>query len=660
MPKTSRPVSQADMSETSLQQCSTSLLTITQDRYLSLVDNAKVVSFDVFDTLIHRRTVVPTDVFELVGRRLDKADFRETRIAAEASARRKARPDTFEVSLDEIYQAFPDDYFTDIQTAKDIEIQSEHEFTYANESMRALITRVRSSGKRVIAITDIYLSDEQVQGLLEKNGITVDAIYSSANYRHNNHGKYNGSIFPIVCKEEGIAPHELLHAGDHPGSDVSKALSEGVVAVQTGHPTQFLINHDANFEAIMHEHDCHTTSLIAGTIAKGKISNNSRLDSSVENYGYDFGGPLLVGMITHMLKRCSDLGIDHLVLLARDGCVVRDVLDELRPDNITYRVIPASRRLAVFPTFSSGEFEKISSLFAGQAKLSKRQILAVLRLDHLANDLIDADEVMPVKAAIEQMKPQLVEQAMAEKAALQEYLEPEITMLEQGKKFAWVDVGWALSSPTRLNELLGHDIPGFFIGSHGGANSYEGFEGYLFNRGKPHTLAKVAMRSVEIIELIFADWAPSTAYLKQGANSIEPVHYDKSPAETVRDAHIKEARLGVCQFARDIAPVFAMLDSDDLRRYNRQLWARLCSNPPVATYKLLSPVPHDAMAGTKTWRTISELWLPNWSHATPDRKTFPTSRAYRLAYIRRYLKWHLPPSVWNMLNRIDNVLRKYL
>jgi len=652
-------ISQPDTSGTSLRQRPTSLLTITEEHYLSLAETAKVVSFDVFDTLIHRRTVLPTDVFELMGRRMGKADFGEKRKAAEASARRKARPDTFEVSLDEIYQEFPENYLSDIQGAKEIEIQSEHELTFANESMRDIIRKIRASGKRVVAITDIYFSADQVKALLDKNGITVDAIYSSANYRNGNHGKYNGSIFPIVCEKEGIAQHELFHAGDHPSSDVGNALSEGVVAVQTEHPTQFLMNHNVHFEAVMREHDSLTTSLIAGTLARSKISDSARLETSIENYGYDFGGPLLVGMVAHILKRCSELGINHLVLLARDGCVVRDVLDELRPDGITYRVIPASRRLTVFPTFSSGELHKIWSLFAGQKRLNKRQILAVLRLDHLANGMADADEVMPVKAAIEQMKPHLVAQAAAERDALHEYLEPEIAMLGQGKEFAWIDVGWALSSPSRLNELLGHDVPGFFIGSHGAANPYHGFEGYLFTRGSPHALAKVAMRSVEIIELIFADWSPSAAYLKQGANGIEAVHYNKSPAETVRDAHIKEARHGVRQFARDIGPVFAMLDSDDLRRYNRKLWERICSNPPAATYKLLAPVPHDAMAGTKTWRTISELWLPNWSHATPDRKLFPTSRAYRLAYIRRYLKWHLPPLIWQTLNRIDNILRRY-
>lgn len=646
--------------ETVPQIAPTSLLTISGEHYRSLAKRAKVISFDVFDTLIHRRVLLPADIFGVVGQKIGIDDFATQRFGAEARARRMARPETFEVSLDEIYKAFPENFLPDLELVKQVELEVEREFTFANAAMRSTISDLRAKGFRVVAITDTYLSKEQVETLLSANRIEVDAIYASCDHRHGNLGKYNGSIYAEVCGKEQIAPGELLHAGDHSGADVANALGQGLVAVQANHPNAFLIDNSEHFAVVLGAHGNLTTSLIAGTIARSKLADRSRLATSMESYGYDFGGPLVVGMVAHILHRCRELGIEHLVLLARDGCVVGDVLDILKPEGITYRIIPCSRRLAVFPALASENFDKIKSIFAGQKRLSKRQILAVLRLEHLVVGLADADEVMDVRTAIEQMKPQLSEQAESERAALLEYLEPEMKILQEGRKFAWVDVGWALSSPARLNELLGHAIPGFFVGSHGDANPSPGFEGYLFTRGKPHGLAKDAMRSVELIELIFADSAPGTAYLQRDSVGIEAVHYDKSPAEAVRDAHIKSARNGVRLFAEDIRSVFDMLNSDDLRAYNRKIWKRLCTDPPAALYKLLATVPHDALAGTMTWRTIGELWLPSWRYDTPDRKSFPTVRAYRIAFLRRYLKWHLPPSIWHLLRRIESVLRKYV
>lgn len=638
----------------------TSLLSIDHEQFLVLAENAKVVSFDVFDTLVHRAVLLPRDIFALVGKRLGVPRFAEARFAAEARARRSLRAHSFEVSLDEIYAQLPADLLPDRQTAQAIELEVESEFLFANNAMLALVQKLRSMGKRVIAITDTYLSASQVVGLLAAKGYELDAIYASSDHREANCGKYNGAIYPVVCEAEGIEPHELFHTGDHSSADVAMALEQGVVALQSQHPTASLVTHCDHFAAVLKEHRGTATSLVAGAVARDKLNDRQSLISSIDTFGHDFGGPLVVGFVAHILERCRSEGIEHLVLLARDGCVVGEVLDILAPEGITWRLIPASRRLTAFPAFESGDFEKIKSLFAGQKRLSKRRVLSVLRLDHLAETMSDIDEVEDVRAAVEALKPLLVDQARKEKAALEDLLSEELAMLDAGRRFAWVDVGWTLTSPSRLNEVLGHEIPGFFIGSHAGAYASSGFEGYLFNRGRPHNLSKVMMRAVELFELVFADSAPSAAWLRKTPQGTEVVHYTKSPTETVRDAHIRAARAGVRRFAEGFRRSFRFADPSELRAYNRAVWKRLCSEPPAALYKRLSVVPHDALAGTRVWRTIGELWLPRWRYETPDRKTFPTARAYRIAFLRRYLKWHLPPFAWYQLRRAEGVIRKFI
>ena len=63
-------------------------------------DDVKVVSFDLFDTLILRPFMRPTDLFKLLGQFYSRDDFFDCRRMAESEARTSLG--TW-VNLDEIY-----------------------------------------------------------------------------------------------------------------------------------------------------------------------------------------------------------------------------------------------------------------------------------------------------------------------------------------------------------------------------------------------------------------------------------------------------------------------------------------------------------------------------------------------------------------------------
>ena len=77
---------------------------------LTIGEEIKAVSFDVFDTLVVRNVSVPEDIFELTAIRYNRlypqenlpANFCQIRIDAEKSAREKNGK--CEVTLNEIYQ----------------------------------------------------------------------------------------------------------------------------------------------------------------------------------------------------------------------------------------------------------------------------------------------------------------------------------------------------------------------------------------------------------------------------------------------------------------------------------------------------------------------------------------------------------------------------
>lgn len=97
-----------------------------------------VISFDVFDTLLFRPFSNPSDLFMLVGEKLDIMNFTEIRIQAEEEARRKNQllRGNREVTLKEIYELVAQETGIDPKAGADLEFSLEYELCYPNSYMQ--------------------------------------------------------------------------------------------------------------------------------------------------------------------------------------------------------------------------------------------------------------------------------------------------------------------------------------------------------------------------------------------------------------------------------------------------------------------------------------------------------------------------------------------
>lgn len=185
------------------------------------IDGSRIISFDVFDTLIERNVEKPEDIFELIKQEycgqygIEISSFREERIRAERLARKNAVRE--EVTLQEIYLAFEGLQEEQKNRLMNFEQEMEIKCCKAGEKGHELFEYAQLMNKRIIIISDMYLPTNTVKNILEKNGYKgYDRLFVSSEYGIM---KRTGSLYRRMLTETGFSPKEVLHIGDNPVSD---------------------------------------------------------------------------------------------------------------------------------------------------------------------------------------------------------------------------------------------------------------------------------------------------------------------------------------------------------------------------------------------------------------------------------------------------------
>ena len=600
-----------------------------------LLEQVQVLTLDVFDTILARRAVKPTDVFRWLEVSEGWTGFAKARVAAEVAARKRHAERGQEVSLEEIYEVLASEIFLP-QDAMAKELAAEGRFLYPNPTVVELISRARLAGRRVVAISDIYLSSSQVDALLRASGVCVDRVYTSSDHRHANLGKYNGRLFSHVLTAEGVPHGGALHVGDNLVADVRNARQAGLCAMETRQLHLLHSENDVHAEALRPFVKNAASSLVLGQYTRW-LTHAGASRSLAETFGYAYGGPLLVGFAQYLAAKAKAAGIQRMLLLERDGNILAATFKSLGIAGLEIRTVPASRRMMVFPALDGNDPSRIKSLFAGQGEITESDFFDILALT-LPDRAMDDQRKMSWESHLKQHETFIRERAAEEKALIIESLAEERALIAAGHKVAWVDVGWALTSISGLNEILGFSIPAFCIGSHERVSADLPHEGYLFTKGLPANVKEPIMAAPELIELIFSTPTCSTTRLARIDGRIVPVTRTKSRAECVRDGYIVEVWKGALAFVGDFRDLLPGVADDDLRQHNVRALTALCRAPLPKQYDMLGRIPHDRLVGGHTWKLIQDFWKP--SALSTNTESQQASRVadlqYKLMMARRY------------------------
>ena len=334
------------------------------DRARELATRCDVVSFDVFDTLLIRRNHHPDDLKmatarfiarkaaaagitirpEKVQRLRDKVEAMHRRRAARQYPDHEAAYEAFMTDvLKVIFGAAFDALLLD--DVAEYELSIEDAFLVARVPLLELARELKPLGKKLVAISDMYLPAKHIRRLLDRAGFAglIDEVFSSAD---SFKAKASGAAWPLIREQLGVDPDRWLHIGDNPISDGARPADAGI---------RSLVLHDIR--------EWHR-KLVAKTYAdiaryrpywRGRLAQQWMLPLEGENverndlyeHGFAYFGPLLCSFVQHIAERALEEGVTRVYFLSREGQILHDIWNAICPVIFAGRALPETHYLYV-------------------------------------------------------------------------------------------------------------------------------------------------------------------------------------------------------------------------------------------------------------------------------------------------------------------------
>ena len=422
---------------------------------INQIEKYDIVSFDIFDTLLKRNVKKPTDVFEYIEKKNNKTGFCEQRIAAEKRAR--AKKNGVEVMLSDIYAEMPYDFSSE-------ELKAEGELLIANDWILPVYKYALKS-KRVIITSDMYLPEEFICQILEREGLGgYEKLYLSSSVGKT---KHSGDLFEQITSELGKG-NRLIHIGDSYRSDFEVPKKHGVDAIHI--PTKIEKNTFKLKEVGIEEN-----------IINSFLNNTSPIgESKYYRFGYEKFGMFLWGYSKWLHKSVKDSDIKDVYFFSRDGLIMKKAFDALYNDVQTHYLEVSRRSLRVPILWMNYELSHVINMISPSKLVSLTTIFDGVGLDinnyrsliekygFTAETTFDRKELLGNKN-LNRLYSELGTDIEAVSKKEYELLVKYIDQNHLSGKFAIVDIGWSGGMQRYLIETLNKlgidaSIKGYYIG----------------------------------------------------------------------------------------------------------------------------------------------------------------------------------------------------
>ena len=293
-------------------------------------------SFDIFDTVITRKVAQPRGIFAIMQAQLChndefkdfpqevKVNFFKHRTNAEYRQRKLnyLAKDDKDITFDQIYQDIKDNCYlsdTQIEQLKNLELQTEYDNIIPIEENVQKINALISQGKRVVLISDMYLSEDFIRKLLAKTKLPNDIkIYLSSVVGFK---KETGEMYSYVQKQENVDFNNWYHLGDNEYSDYKQALYAGINS-ELYHYVELKAYED---NILRGQFDSPFVQLMIGCAKNLRLQNYKKSDKF--DLGASLAGPIFYPYVSWLIEQAQKRGIKLLYFLARDGYILQKFAD---------------------------------------------------------------------------------------------------------------------------------------------------------------------------------------------------------------------------------------------------------------------------------------------------------------------------------------------
>ncbi len=261
-------------------------------------------TFDIFDTLIARKCVLPQTIFSLVEQQSGIANFAALRVDAERSLAGQ------DYSLRDIYERLAGLLNLEAHRAellKQIELDTE----LANVvPIRCNLQKVRDGD---LLITDMYLDAAFIEKLLRQAGLRKNVvIYQSTA------GKGNGEVWRKLRAQKV----ELLHTGDNPHSDERMPGAHSfATALSQCAPL-------SPVEQFLADRGLTGTALVSRVLRLG-IGNGDPVGTGLQHAQAAFNVPLLILASLYLYQQLESRPADTVLFSSRDCNGWRKIFEAL-------------------------------------------------------------------------------------------------------------------------------------------------------------------------------------------------------------------------------------------------------------------------------------------------------------------------------------------
>lgn len=304
--------------------------TLSEQELLNQIDIHDVISFDLFDTLLGRRTLYPADVYAIVQSRIEKQgikldNFYFNRIQTEINLL-----PTEKFLIDEIYNYLQNIYnFNDDikEIIKETEFQVEREVSVSCKAIRDIFTYALLKGKRIFILTDMYLPKIFLKELLDNQGIRgyEDIVISGELHMNKHNGMY--LYFKEVSRNTNI-----IHIGDNYMSDGFFARKAGIDVCLVSSVRDMLMK--SEYQSLMKYSGGNYENLTIGLFARtafDKLPLQSVVKpETMTEYAVLFLAPLITGFVIWIALEAKRKSYQKILFAARDGFLLMELYEILR------------------------------------------------------------------------------------------------------------------------------------------------------------------------------------------------------------------------------------------------------------------------------------------------------------------------------------------